>query len=176
VQRWIVARLRNHQFFSLEELNRAIHPLLFEINHRLFKKLPGTRYEQFMSIDKPALKPLPETDYEYAKFKITRVNRDYHVEIDKHYYSVPYLLVREEVDVRWTSNCVEIFHNGQRVAIHQRSTLLYTHGIVAWRSSIKRSSCKSKEDLEFGIKPSKGGGQRCLRLKEFATGKIITKL
>lgn len=127
VQRWILARLRNYQFFSLEELNTAIKKLLFEINNKPFKKLPGTRYSQFVSIDKPALKPLPETDYEYAKFKIARVNRDYHVEIDKHYYSAPYLLVREEVDVRWTSNCVELFHNGQRVAIHRRSTLLYTH-------------------------------------------------
>jgi transposase len=126
-ERWILARLRNRQFFSLEELNEAIDELLDRLNHRPFKKLSGNRYEQFHAIDKPALKPLPENDYEYAEFRTARANMDYHVEVEKHYYSVPFQLVREEVDVRFTHRVIEIFHRGKRVAIHPRSFLLWKH-------------------------------------------------
>jgi len=126
-QRWILARLRNRQFFSLEELNEAIAELLDRLNHRPFKKLQGNRYEQFHAIDKPALKPLPEKAYEYAEFRTARVNMDYHIEVEKHYYSVPFQLVREEVDVRFTNRVIEISHRGKRVAIHRRSFLLWKH-------------------------------------------------
>jgi transposase len=126
-QRWILARLRNRQFFSLEELNAAISELLQQLNYRPFKKLPGSRYEQFHTLDKPALKPLPAQPYEYAEFITASVNMDYHIEVAKHYYSVPYQLVREEVDVRFNNRIVEVFHHGKRIAVHARSFLLRKH-------------------------------------------------
>jgi transposase len=130
-QRWILARLRNRQFFSLEELNEAIAELLDRLNHRPFKKLQGNRYEQFHAIDKPALKPLPDKDYEYAEFLTARVNMDYHIEVEKHYYSVPFQLVREEVDVRFNNRIVEIFYHSKRIAIHKRSFLLWKHSTIS---------------------------------------------
>ena len=97
---WILAALRNHTFFSLGELNQAIAEKLTELNNKKFKKLPTTRRQQFEKLDKPALKPLPERRYEYALWKKARVNIDYHIEIERHYYSVPYQLVRKRLDVR----------------------------------------------------------------------------
>ena len=99
VQRWILARLRNRQFFSLRELNIAIAELLVDLNRRPFKKLPGSRASAFESIDRPAMKPLPPTRYEYAEWIKAKSGIDYHVEADRHYYSVPHALVGE------TSSC-----------------------------------------------------------------------
>ena len=121
VERWILARLRNRTFFSLTELNEAIGELLENLNNRPFKKLPGTRRRLYEELDKPALKPLPLNPFEYAEWKRPGVNIDYHVEIDGHYYSVPYRLVKERVDARVTSATVEIFYKGKRVASHARS-------------------------------------------------------
>jgi transposase len=121
VERWILARLRHRPFFSLAELNRAITDLRVELNHRPFKKLPGSRQSLFESLDRPALRPLPDTPYAYAEWKLVRVNIDYHVEIDGHYYSVPYALVKHQLDARLTTHSVELFHKGKRVASHQRS-------------------------------------------------------
>ncbi len=121
VERWILARLRNRQFFSLAELNAAIAELLEVLNNRPFKKLPGTRRSMFESLDRPALQPLPATPYQYAEWKKVRVNIDYHVAIDKHYYSVPYQLVKQQLEARVTSNTVELLHKGKRVASHRRS-------------------------------------------------------
>ncbi len=121
VERWILARLRNRQFFSLVELNTAIAELLEVLNNRPFKKLPGTRRSMFESLDQPAMQPLPASAYEYAKWKKVRVNIDYHVAIEKHYYSVPYQLVKQQIEARITSNTVELLHKGKRVASHRRS-------------------------------------------------------
>lgn len=121
VSRWILARLRNHTFFSLAALNREIASLLSVLNQRQFRKLPGTRMSRFEELDKPALQPLPEHRYEYAEWKKVRVNIDYHVEIDRHYYSVPYQLVKKQLDARITAHTVEIFHHNKRVASHKRS-------------------------------------------------------
>lgn len=121
-ERWIVAALRNHTFFSLEELNNAIRDKLTEFNNRRFQKMDATRKSLFERIDRPALKPLPLDPYEYAEWKKSRVNIDYHIEIEGHYYSVPYQLVREQVDVRLTSNTVEVLFKNRRVASHQRSS------------------------------------------------------
>jgi transposase len=127
VERWILARLRHHTFVGLTELNTAIAKLLHELNHRPFKKLPGTRASQFEAIDKSALKSLPSRPYEFATFKDARVHVDYHIEIDHHYYSVPYKLIKQIVNVRLTANTVECFYNGQRVASHLRSYLRGKH-------------------------------------------------
>ena len=119
-ERWILAALRNHTFFSLNELNRAIAEKLHDLNNRKFQKLNTTRRQLFETIDRPALKSLPSCLYEYAEWKKARVNIDYHIEIDRHYYSVPYQLVRQQVDVRLTSSTVEVLFKNKRVASHQR--------------------------------------------------------
>jgi transposase len=119
-ERWILAALRNHTFFSLAELNRAIAEKLHDLNNRKFQKLNTTRRQLFETIDRPALKSLPSRPYEYAEWKKARVNIDYHIEIDRHYYSVPYQLAREQVDVRLTSSTVEVLFKNKRVASHQR--------------------------------------------------------
>jgi transposase len=120
-ERWILAALRDHTFFSLTELNRAVAEKLRDLNKRKFKKLDTTRKALYESIDKPALKPLPLHRYEYAEWKKARVNIDYHVEVDRHYYSVPYQLIREQVDVRLTATTLEILFKNRRVAAHKRS-------------------------------------------------------
>lgn len=131
VQRWILARLRNRQFFSLGELNAAIAELLVDLNRRPFKKLPGCRAEAFESIDRPAMKPLPAMRYEYAEWVKAKVGIDYHAQADRHYYSVPHSLVGEHVMVRVTDTTVECFFKGGRVAAHVRSDLKGQHTTLA---------------------------------------------
>jgi|HubBroStandDraft_5_1064220.scaffolds.fasta_scaffold63843_1 transposase len=131
VERWILARLRHQTFVGLAELNAAISELLLDLNHRPFKKLPGTRASQFEALDKPVLKPLPIKPYELAQFSEARVHVDYHIEVDKHYYSVPYTLIKQVIDVRLTLNTVECFHAGVRVASHIRSFLKGKHTTLA---------------------------------------------
>lgn len=121
VERWILARLRHRRFFTLAELNAAIRALLADLNQRPFKKLPGCRTSAFAALDRPLLKPLPAARMPIARFKRARVNIDYHVELDGHYYSVPHRLVREQVELRITSTTVEILAGQQRVAVHAYS-------------------------------------------------------
>jgi transposase len=131
VERWILARLRHHTFFALTAVNAALTPLLVALNQRPFKKLPGSRQRLFESLDRPALRPLPAQPYEYAEWKLARVNIDYHVEVDGHYYSVPYALVKQQLEVRLSAHVVELFHKGTRVASHQRSPHKGRHSTVA---------------------------------------------
>jgi transposase len=121
VERWILARLRKITFFSLSQLNRAIRELLEWLNAHSFQKLPGSRRSQFEALDKPALQPLPAQPYVFAEWKKARVHIDYHVEVDGHYYSVPYPLVKQQLDIRFTQHTVEAFFRGPRVASHIRS-------------------------------------------------------
>jgi transposase len=120
-QRWIVAALRHHKFFSLEQLNGAIRELLTKLNHRPFRKRDGSRATAFASIDKPALKSLPMEPFDLSEWSRARVNIDYHVTFDANLYSVPYNLVQEAVEVRSTPTTVEILHKGTRIASHVRS-------------------------------------------------------
>lgn len=122
VERWILARLRHQQFASVHEVNSAILPLLQRLNERPFQKLPGSRASVFLAVDAPALMPLPAQRYEIATFKTVRVHIDYHVEVDKHRYSVPHALVGQEMEARITSCAIEILHRGQRVASHARNS------------------------------------------------------
>jgi transposase len=131
VERWILAVLRHRSFFSLAELNREIARLLERLNTRPFKKLPGSRRALFEQLDRPALRPLPAQPYVFAEWKKVRVNIDYHVEVDGHYYSVPYALVRKQLEARFTARTVECFYKGQRVASHLRSSLKGRHTTVA---------------------------------------------
>jgi transposase len=121
VQRWIVAALRKHKFFSLAEANRAIADLLVRLNQRPFRKRTGNRAALFAQLDQPVLRPLPATRYEYGTWKTARVNIDYHIEVERHYYSVPNALAHQEVEVHLTSELVEILHRGVRVTSHVRS-------------------------------------------------------
>ena len=120
VERRILAPLRHRTFFSLTELNEAIAPLLVQYNDRPFQKLPGSRRSLFEQLDKPALRALPPHPYEYAEWKKARVNIDYHVAIEGNFYSVPYQLVNESLEVRITTTAVECFHKHKRVASHLR--------------------------------------------------------
>jgi transposase len=121
VQRWILARLRHRQFFSLAELNQAIRELLVVLNTRPFKRLEGCRQSQFEKVDKPALKALPTGTFEFFRIKKVRLGFNYHIEIDHHHYSAPYQLVKKELEARITARTVEFLHKGQRVAMHPRS-------------------------------------------------------
>lgn len=107
VERWILARLRHHTFFSLAELNQAISELLEDLNRRPFQKLPGSRLSAFESLDKPVLKPLPAQPYDYAEWKKAKPGIDYHIEVDRHFYSVPHALVGQVLDVRMTASLIE---------------------------------------------------------------------
>ncbi len=121
VERWILARLRNHTFFSLAELNEQIRRLLDELNDRPFQKLEGSRRSLFEGMERPALQPLPPKRYAYAEWTKARANIDYHIAVDGHFYSVPHRFVRKQVEVRLTSGTVEAFYDGHRVAAHLRS-------------------------------------------------------
>jgi transposase len=125
VERWIVAALRHRKFFSLTELNQAIRELLGKLNQRPFRKRPGSRASLFQELDRPALGPLPQERYEFHQWATARVNIDYHVEFERHYYSVPYTLTGQGVEIRSTLTTVEIFHRGERVASHLRSPQPY---------------------------------------------------
>lgn len=121
VERWILAALRNREFFSLHELNEAIRALLIRLNNRPFQKMKGSRYSHFIDLDKEHLKPLPQKYFEVAEFKLATVNINYHVEVTKHNYSVPHTLVKKKVEIRYTPSMVEVLFKGKRVASHPRS-------------------------------------------------------
>lgn len=120
-QRWILARLRNQIFFSIEELNDRIAELLEELNARVMRVYGCSRRDLFERLDRPAMKSLPTEPFVYGEWKTARVNIDYHVEIEHHYYSVPYAHVHEVVDVRLSALVVEIFYQHRRVVTHARS-------------------------------------------------------
>ena len=116
-----MARLRHQTFFTLASLNQAIRLLLDDLNRRPFKKLPGTRLSQFEQLDKPVLRELPANQYQYVEIKQARVHIDYHIEYDKHYYSVPHHLVKQAIEVQASKSTVAIYSHGQRVASHPRN-------------------------------------------------------
>ncbi|MEO8131383.1 MAG: IS21 family transposase [Bryobacteraceae bacterium] len=130
VQRWILAALRHQRFFAIGDLNEAIEELLERLNNRRFRKRDGTRTSLFKEIDRPALQPLPAQRYILAEWKTVRANIDYHVEIDRHYYSVPYQLAGQQMEARYTANTIEIFQDGKRAATHVRSLAAYRHTTV----------------------------------------------
>jgi len=130
VERWIVAALRNRTFFTLRELNAAINELLGKLNDRVTRHLGTSRRALFEEIERPALKNLPQAPYAFSEWKQRTVSLDYHVELEKHYYSVPHRLLKEKVWTRFTERTVEIFHRGKRVAAHVRSSSNRQHTTV----------------------------------------------
>jgi transposase len=119
--RQILATLRDQKFFHLKALNVALHAGLLQLNGQPFQKLEGSRDRWFEQHEKPVLLPLPSQPYELAIWEKARVNIDYHVAVDRHYYSAPYSLIHVELDVRLTETTVELFHKSRRVAAHVRS-------------------------------------------------------
>jgi hypothetical protein len=130
-------RLRDRSFCSLVALNEAVRGLLVDLNDRTLRGWGRSRRQLFDEFDRPALLPLPDEPYECAEWKRCRVNLDYHVEIAKHYYSVPHSLVRQEVEARITARTVEIFPRGRRVASRLRSTMPHRPTTVA-------STCRAR--------------------------------
>jgi len=127
-QRWILARMRNETYFSLSELNARIRELNDELNRRAMTGYGGrSRLEIFEEIERVALLPLPQDDYEYAEWGSAKVHLDYHVPVDGHYYSVPFTLVHERVETRLTATTLELLHKHQVVAAHVRSSSKYGH-------------------------------------------------
>ena len=120
--RWILARLRNHTFFSLAEANIAIEALLEDLNNRPFKKIPGSRRSLFEAVEKQKLSPLPVNKYEYTHIERVRVRKDYHVEIENCFYSVPHQLVGHQVEARISKDIIEILFKGRRVASHPKAS------------------------------------------------------
>jgi len=129
-ERWILARLRHQTFFCLDELNQRIFELCEELNQRQMRRYGKSRRQLFEELDRPALRPLPASRFSYGEWKYAKVNIDYHIEADHHYYSVPHRLVQEQVEVRLSAMTVEVFHRGQRVASHQRSAHRAHHTTV----------------------------------------------
>jgi len=130
VSRVVLGKLRNRRFFSLVELNDAVRDCVTKINAKVMKQLKQSRNDLFASLDQPALKGLPSARYQYAEWKRCTVAPDYHVEVDDHYYSVPFGLLREAVDVRFTDGTIEVFHKGQRIASHMRSRIAHKHTTI----------------------------------------------
>lgn len=126
-KRWILAVLRHRTFYSLAELNGQIHELLERLNCRALRKLKKSRRELFELLDQPNALSVPEKTYEYAEWKLATVNIDYHIEVDQHYYSVPFRFIRDKLDVRLTAHSVEAFQKGQRVVCHVRSFIAHRH-------------------------------------------------
>ena len=120
IERWILARLRHHTFFSLAELNACIKALLVEVNNKPFKQLQGNRQQWFESLDKPALQPLPKHPYQYTDIKTVKVNVDYHIQYDNHLYSVPHHLVGERLELHATDNLVKLYFQNNPVTSHPR--------------------------------------------------------
>jgi transposase len=127
VERWVLAPLRHRTFFSLAELNEAIRKQLELLNNRPFEKLQATRKSLFETLEKPVLRPLPLNRFLFAEWKTARVNIDYHIEVNRHYYSVPYQLIHQKVEIRLTGTTVEVFLKGHRVASHLRSYIPGKH-------------------------------------------------
>lgn len=121
VERWLLGRLRKRIFYSLVELNQAIGEMLHDLNEvRVYRRLGATRRQLLEELDRPHLKHLPTEPYVFAEWRARRVSMDYHVDVDGHYYSVPYRFARQQVEVRLTARTIEIFIKGERIAAHMR--------------------------------------------------------
>lgn len=188
VSRWVLARLRHQRFFSLDELNAAIRPLLTDLNERPFQKLPGSRRTVFEALDRPAMRPLPVTAYVYAEWKRVRAAFDYHVDVDRHYYSVPHALVGQELWARFSASTLEVFHRSVRVACHVRSYQRGAHStipehmprahrahaewtptrLINWGASIGVNTCAVVEHLLKSKPHPEQGYRACLGLLALA--------
>ncbi|KAI9129382.1 IS21 family transposase [Acaryochloris sp. CCMEE 5410] len=127
VERHILAPLRDQTFTSFKQLNEAIAAGLEKLNHRTMKSYGLSRRELFEQVDQPELRPLPSLSFEFGEWKSAKVSFDYHIEVNRHYYSVPYGYVGQSVSVKITESLVQIFHDHQRIAVHERSSVSFQH-------------------------------------------------
>lgn len=127
VERQVLAPLRHEHFMGFAQLNDAIRERLAVLNTRVMKGYGLSRWELFERTERDALAPLPQAPFVFARWKDAKVSTDYHIEVERHYYSVPYTLVQRQVRVKTTERQVEIFFESQRVAAHQRSKVPYRH-------------------------------------------------
>ena len=154
VEQRILAPLRNHKFFELSELNRAIKPLLEKLNHKPFQKVSGSRFSYFEELEKPTLKPLPNTPYKFGQWGKVRANKGYMIFFDEHYYSVPHYLAEEEMYIRCTKTIIEVIYQNMRIASHQRSyikggkTILLEHMPKSHRQFAEWTPEKVKKEAE----------------------------
>lgn len=131
VERYLLGRLRHRRFYSLGELNQAIQEMLVNINElRPLRRLGVTRRHLLEELDRPALKPLPVEPYVYAEWRLRRAGLDYHIDVEGHYYSVPYRFAKEELSVRLTTRMVEVFRKGERIAVHLRNSGNHKHTTI----------------------------------------------
>jgi transposase len=132
VERWLLGRLRRRIFHSLADIDAALGEFMSQLNEKQpLRRLGVTRRQLLEEVDRPALKALPDEPYEYSEWRVRRVGVDYHVDIDAHYYSVPYRFARAEVEARLTARGVEIFHKGERIAVHIRASGNRKHTTVS---------------------------------------------
>lgn len=127
VERQILAPLRDRQFYSFSELNEEIRAGLEGLNHRRMKSYGASRRELYERLERSALKGLPSMPFEWGRWKQLKVNLDYHLEVERHYYSVPYCFVRHQVWVKRSERLIEVFYDNQRIAVHPRSLVPYRH-------------------------------------------------
>jgi transposase len=189
-ERWILAVLRKRTFYSLSELREAVKPLVERLNNRPMRRLNKSRRQLFEEMERSALRPLPTSPYEFADWRQPRVHVDYHVEFDEHFYSVPYLLVGEQLNLRATATTVELFRNNHRITSHvrsyderQRYVTKPEHmpkghreyaewtppRLIAWANGVGPYTAKLVEEIMLSRKHPEHGFRACLgvmRLRE----------
>jgi hypothetical protein len=128
----VYAELRNDVFYSLEELNRAVTEKMLAHNRKRMQRLPYSREEQFLAVEKPALRPLPPTDFEIRSKAELKVGMDGFIYFgrDHHYYSVPYTYIGQTVRVIYTRTLVKIYRDGECIATHTKNYTPGGHSIV----------------------------------------------
>ncbi|NET39823.1 MAG: IS21 family transposase [Cyanothece sp. SIO1E1] len=149
VERQILAPLRHQSFSHFRRLNEAIRPLLKRLNERTMQTYGLSRRQLFEQVDLPALKPLPQHPFVFANWKQAKVNLDYHLEVERHYYSVPYWYVRREVSVKVSEQLVEIFYEHQRIALHPRSFVTHRHSTLPEHMPPEHWAYKSQSQEKF---------------------------
>jgi hypothetical protein len=197
VSTWVVAALRKQKFFSLVELNKAIRGKLNEFNSKPFQKKDGSRLSVFIEEEKLMLLPLPTSPFELATWKIATVQFNYHISIDKMYYSIPYEYIKHKVDVRITHNVVEVFFNNHRICSHPRlygrpgqySTVedhmpenhkkyvqWNADRFISWAESIGLSTQTTVKSILSSHKVEQQGYRSCMALLKLADKYSVTRL
>lgn len=195
-QRWVLARLRNQTFFSLSELNARIAELCDELNDRKMRVYGESRRQLFERIERNALSPLPSERFECAEWKDVRVNIDYHVEVDHHYYSAPYTRQHQQLESRTTATTVELLLRGERVTTHVRSYVRGKHTtkpehmpaahqkhlewtpsrMISWGASIGASTAELVEKIIAARPHPEHGYRSCLGILRLSKRYGTTRL
>jgi transposase len=149
VERQILAPIRDVRFNRFSELNEAIRARLEQMNGRRMKSYGMSRRERFEAVDQPALKPLPQYPFVFARWQQAKVSPDYHIQVEHHYYSVPYQFVRRQVSIKITESLVEVFYEHQRIAAHPRSRAPYRHTTLAEHMPPEHWAYKSQSKAKF---------------------------